>query len=241
MAYEINEQLISHNRSGEHLGPIGYVIHSTDNTKDTEQGERNYFNDNNLSASVHYFVGDQIIRCIPENEVAWGCGPTGNHRYLQVEMCEGEVFAEVWARTVWLVADACIRYGWATGPDVWSHRGISAKYHETTHTDPIEYLQRNGKTWEQLLSAIDAMIITLKTPAPAPSRSMPTPKPTPQSQYLTVTANPSLNVRKSASTSSPVIGSLKNGAKVKIGFIQGDWANIYFGDHGGYVASKYLK
>jgi hypothetical protein len=165
--YPISEQLLTFNRSHEPLSPIGYVIHSTDNLHDTAQGERNYFNNNDLQASVHYFVGTEIIRCVPENEVAWGCGPTGNHKYLQAEMCEGEPFAEVWTRTVWLVADSCNRYGWTTGPDVWSHRGISAKYGETTHTDPIAYLQRNGKTWEELLSAIDAEIIALKTPDPS--------------------------------------------------------------------------
>ena len=160
--YQISEQLISRNRSHEHLSPIGYVIHSTDNTQDTAQNERNYYNNNDLKASVHYFVGTQIIRCVPENEVAWGCGPTGNHRYLQAEMCEGEPFAEVWARTVWLVADACVRYGWSTGPGVWSHRGISNMNNETDHQDPIAYLERNGKTWEQLLSAIDAEIANIK-------------------------------------------------------------------------------
>ena len=171
--YQISEQLINFNRSHQPLFPIGLVIHSTDNPHDTAQGEHDYFNSGDRQASVHYFVGTEIIRCIPENEVAWGCGPTGNHKYIQAEMCEGEPFAEVWARTVWLVADACVRYGWTTGPDVWSHRGISAKYGETTHTDPIAYLQRNGKTWEQLLSAIDEMIIQLKAPIPiaTPSRS----------------------------------------------------------------------
>jgi N-acetylmuramoyl-L-alanine amidase len=162
--YPVSEQLIAKNRSNEHLSPIGFVIHSTDNTQDTAQGERNYFNNNNLKASVHYFVGSQIIRCVPENEVAWGCGPTGNHRYLQVEMCEGEPFSMVWDKTVWLVADANVRYGWTTGLGVFSHRGISVMYKETDHTDPIMYLQRNGKTWDQLLAAIDAEIVCMKNP-----------------------------------------------------------------------------
>jgi len=83
-------------------------------------------------------------------------------------MCEGEPFQEVWNRTVWLVSDACVRYGWSTGPNVFSHRGISALYKETNHTDPIQYLANHGKTWDQLLSAIDAMIITLKTPVVVP-------------------------------------------------------------------------
>ena len=169
MPYQILQQLIKFNRSGKSLKPQGFVIHSTATPNATAQAEFNYFNGGNRSASVHYFCDwTQIIRTIPENEIAWGCGQTGNSKYIQVEMCEpsdNAKFQEVWNRTVWLVADACVRYGWNTNDDVWSHRGISAKWHETNHTDPIQFLANHGKTWEQLLSAIDAMIATLKTPA----------------------------------------------------------------------------
>jgi len=163
MPYKMSEQLIKYNRSYQRLNPVGYVIHSTGNPNDTVQGERDYFNSGDRQASVHYFVGaNTIIRCIPENEVAWGCGPTGNHRYLQVEMCEGESFDEVWENTVSLVAEACVRYGWYTGPNVYSHRGISQMWHETNHVDPIEFLAKHGKTWDDLLNAIDAEMKRIK-------------------------------------------------------------------------------
>ncbi len=105
---------------------------------------------------------------IPENEVAWHGGPTANSKFLSAEMCEPagndpDKFQEVWNRTVWLVADACVRYGWSTGPDVFSHRGISAMYHETDHTDPIGFLAKYGKTWGGLLAAIDQEIVNLKS------------------------------------------------------------------------------
>ena len=79
-------------------------------------------------------------------------------------MCEIDPFEEVWSRTVWLVAEACVRYGWTTGPNVYSHRGISAMYRETNHNDPIEFLANHGKTWDQLLSAIDAEISNIRKP-----------------------------------------------------------------------------
>lgn len=160
--YPISEQLIKLNRSWRKLSPQGFVIHSTDNPNDTAQKEHDYYNSRELKASVHYFVGTTIIRCVPELEEALHAGPTANSKYLSVEMCEGESFDQVWARTVWLVADACVRYGWTTGPNVYSHRGISAMYKETDHTDPIAYLARNGKTWEQLLEAIDTEIENIK-------------------------------------------------------------------------------
>jgi len=163
--YGISEQLIKFNRSYQALSPQGFVIHSTATPKATAQNEHDYFNSGDRQASSHYFVdATNIIRCIPENEVAWHAGPTANHKFLSVEMCEVDPFDQVWARTVWLVADACVRYGWSTGPNVYSHRGISAMYRETNHTDPIQFLANNGKTWDQLLSAIDEEIVRIKTP-----------------------------------------------------------------------------
>jgi len=168
--YEISEQLIKYNRSCQSLSPQGFVIHATDTPNATAQNEHDYFNSGDRQASAHYFVdSSNIIRTIPENEVAWHAGSTANHKFLSVEMCETDPFDEVWSRTVWLVADACIRYNWTTGPNVYSHRGISAMYHETDHTDPIQYLADHGKTWGQLLAAIDEEIVTLKKPVVVPT------------------------------------------------------------------------
>ena len=168
MTYPISEQLIKFNRSHKSLSPSGFVIHSTATPNATAQNEFNYFNGGDRQASVHYFVDwGYIIRTIPENEQCWGCGQTGNSKFLQVEMCEpsdASKFQEVWNRTIWLVADACVKHGWSTGPNVYSHRGISGMYKETNHTDPIQFLANHGKTWDQLLSAIDAEIARLKTP-----------------------------------------------------------------------------
>ena len=163
--YPISEQLINYNRSHQSLSPIGFVIHSTDTPGATAQNEHDYFNSGDRQASSHYFVdATSIIRCIPESERAWHAGATANSKFLSAEMCEVSPFDQVWARTVWLVANACVRYGWATGPNVYSHRGVSEMYGETNHTDPIQFLANNGKTWDQLLSAIDTEIANIKTP-----------------------------------------------------------------------------
>src|SRR5665648_563517 len=142
MPYPISEQLLRRNRSYQPLSPIGYVIHSTANKNDSAQKERDYFNTNNLNASVHYFVGaTTIIRCVPENEVAWGCGSTGNHKFLQLEMCEGEDFTQVWLRTVRVVAEACVLHRWATGPKRSCRRAISRVYKERADHGPITVLR----------------------------------------------------------------------------------------------------
>jgi len=51
-----------------------------------------------------------------------------------------------------------------------------------------------------------------------------------------------LNVRSSREISNNIVGTLKNGDRVKIDkdFPSG-WTSIYFGDHGGFVSTQYLK
>lgn len=170
MNYQISERLISRNRSYQPLSPQGFVIHATDDQGATDENEQNYFNSGDRKASAHYFADwDSITRTVPESERAWHAGPTANSKFLSVEMCEPTgndpaKFQEVWKRTVWLVADACVRYGWNTKDNVFSHRGISAMYHETSHTDPIGFLAQYAKTWADLLAAIDAEIRNIRNP-----------------------------------------------------------------------------
>ena len=135
------------------------VIHSTATPGATAQNEFCYFNSAYRGASAHYFVDwIEIIRTIPENEVAWHAGKA-NYLYLSVEMCEPsgidmQKFEEVWNRTVWFVADACVRNGWSKS-SIYSHNDMSLKFGDTDHTDPIDYLRLYGRTWDDLLSAID--------------------------------------------------------------------------------------
>lgn len=58
--------------------------------------------------------------------------------------------------------------------------------------------------------------------------------------WATVTASV-LNVRSGASTSHSIIGTLKNGEKIKVGNHVSGWYNIYFGNHGGWVSDAYIK
>jgi N-acetylmuramoyl-L-alanine amidase len=183
MSYTVTEKLIKFNRSGKALNPSGFVVHSTDNQGGTALDHFNYFNTGDRKASAHYIVDwNDIIRLVPENEQAWHAGPTANRTFLSVEMCEPQgddfdKFQEVLKRTIWLVADACVRYGWNTDQGVWSHNGISNLWYETDHTDPYPYLQRFGWTWNKFIEEVDKQIKQLKSPTPSvpasPSTSSP--------------------------------------------------------------------
>ncbi|MNC47447.1 Bacterial SH3 domain protein [compost metagenome] len=55
------------------------------------------------------------------------------------------------------------------------------------------------------------------------------------------TNNSDLNVRKGPGLNYAVIGTMNNGEKAKIGTKVGEWVNIYWGDHGGWVHRDYFK
>lgn len=162
-ALTISQQPIANNRSHQALNPVGLVIHDTDNPGATAQNNRDYFSRVYVAASAHYFVDwNNIIQTIPENEVAWHAGPTANHRYLSIEMCEPkghnqEEFNRVYQETVELAADICNRYGWSAS-NIFSHYWCSMTFRETDHEDPIAFLKEYGKSWNDLVNDIQKAI-----------------------------------------------------------------------------------
>lgn len=82
------------------------VVHYTANDGDSDEGNGNYFHNNVVNASAHYFVdGDSITQSVPDNYVAWSvggkkypnCGQTGGGKFygkctnsnsISVELCD---------------------------------------------------------------------------------------------------------------------------------------------------------
>lgn len=59
-------------------------------------------------------------------------------------------------------------------------------------------------------------------------------------EWIVVTSS-ALNVRNAPGTNSKIIGTVSNGQCYKIGSVQGNWAAIYWGDHGGWICTDYVK
>ena len=82
------------------------VIHYTANDGDTDEANGNYFKNNIVKASAHYFVdSDSITRSVPDDYVAWSvggnkynnCAQTGGGKYygkctnensISIELCD---------------------------------------------------------------------------------------------------------------------------------------------------------
>ena len=109
MAYIFNKRLSHKSNYGSRraLGKIKYiVIHYTANDGDSDEGNGNYFANNIVKASAHYFVdGDSITQSVPDDYVAWAvggskysnCNKTGggklygqctNTNSISIELCD---------------------------------------------------------------------------------------------------------------------------------------------------------
>jgi len=164
MEYSITQNFIQKNRSHQPFSPIGMVVHETATPNATDEAERNYFNNNDIKASVHAFVDyDSITQTLPWDEICWGAGYTANRRFVQVELChfDGERFTEVWNRGVWLFAWVFInelKIYTVTDFNLMSHQEVSARWGETDHTDPYGFFADNGKTVDEFRSAVQVEI-----------------------------------------------------------------------------------
>lgn len=178
----------------------GVVNHSTDSPNttggDTPLAEFQYESRTFENAFVHFFVGVEngkpVIRNVaPIEYLAWGCGAVGNQRFVQIELDtygDPTTFKMAYDAYVWLTAkvlfDANLPVVAAsvdhTKGTLWSHDDITKFLGNTTHTDPIEYLQVHGISWTDHIRNVqeqyrifeqDSTKHTSPTPTTAPPSS----------------------------------------------------------------------
>jgi uncharacterized protein YraI len=232
-----------------------FVFHYTANYSRgaNARANRNYFaNHPEAEASANYCIDDhEVVECIKPGMVAWHAGGSYYTAYAKknfalngatrpndftvgFEMCvnsDGDWNTTV-ENTIEFAARLAIELG-VPGIDLIRH------YDVTTKSCPAMYVNDTA-AWENFKARIKARIAQLqgKPSSPAPNVSNPT-TPVKDGDYGIVTASV-LNVRKGAGTGYSVIGQLQNGARVRIGTKVGNWYNIYFGDHGGWVCADYV-
>jgi calcineurin-like phosphoesterase family protein len=164
---------VGHNRPGIKLEPKGVVIHYTANPQKGANAiaNRNYFQSTTTQASAHYIVDDKnIVRCIPEEEVAWHCGGTTltefakkefggkqNNYLIGIEMCvnsDGD-WEKTYKNTVLLVVDILKRYKWDTSK-ILRHHDLTGKDCPRMMTKFVvggeEYFQRFKKDVQGVLN-----------------------------------------------------------------------------------------
>lgn len=162
MALVIKDALLTKNpysRPGTKLGVLkGIVIHYVGNPNTSAMLTRNYFESLKTAktnyASSHYIVGlnGEIIRCIPESEIAHHAN-AANSNFISIENCHpdatGKLNAMTYASLIELAADILRRHN-ATE--------IKRHYDVTGKMCPLYYVN-NPTAWTKMVSDIRAAML----------------------------------------------------------------------------------
>lgn len=162
---EIQERLLSVNpysRSGEKQNNItDIIIHYVGNAGSSAIANRNYFenlkNTHKTYASSHYIVGlnGEVIRCIPDDEVAFHSGSySENRKSIGIENChpnvDGKFNEQTYNALVELCAELCKKYNIGIN-NVKTHNMITGK-------NCPKYYVEHRDAWEQLKQDINNKI-----------------------------------------------------------------------------------
>ena len=162
--YTISKQIIKFNNPCTPITVKGIVVHETANPNDTAQMEHDYFNSGDRQASAHAFIdSSNIIQCIEWGNKAWHAGGTANNSFIGIELCHTSdlnKFNEIWKRATWLFATLLLQNNIFTvsKDNLISHAEVSAKWHETDHTDPVSYFASFNKTVENFRADVQTQI-----------------------------------------------------------------------------------
>ena len=172
---EIQERLLSVNpysRSGEKQNNItDIIIHYVGNAGSSAIANRNYFenlkNTHKTYASSHYIVGlnGEVIRCIPDDEVAFHSGSySENRKSIGIENChpnvDGKFNEQTYNALVELCAELCKKYNIGIN-NVKTHNMITGK-------NCPKYYVEHEEAWEQLKQDINNKINGEVVPVPEP-------------------------------------------------------------------------
>lgn len=167
MAYEITRDYIrtGNSRSGQRIGTVRFIVsHDTGNPGSTAYGNRNYFDNQQPSASAHTFIDDKyILEIIPLSEKAWHVrsnvtgdnsryGANSNDAAIGVELCHGGKinFQQAYKRYVWYHAYLCDRFNLNPKSDIVAHATLDP----SRRTDPINILRTHGISWSMFIDDV---------------------------------------------------------------------------------------
>ncbi len=140
-----------YSRSGEKQDKIEkIVVHWVGNAGSSALSNRNYFESLATShktyASSHYIIGlnGEIIRCIPECEVAYHSGSYSmNRKSIGIEDChsdwEGKFNDNTYSSLVELCTDICKRYNFGIDEII--------RHYDVTGKECPKYYVKNEKEW----------------------------------------------------------------------------------------------
>jgi len=167
----------SHGRTGKAIIPKGIVVHYVGNPGSSAISNRNYFENGSEGRGVssHYIVGLQgeVIRCIPETEVAMHAGAAYSNAYLEqakinnsiyygIETChpgaDGKFSDITNVSLIELCADICVRHGFDPHKNLFTHNEVTGKQ------CPLYYVN-HPEAWMAFKDSVQNTISKVTLPA----------------------------------------------------------------------------
>ena len=156
MAIKVKEMLITPNKWSRPQTKIGtiknVVVHWVGNAGSTAENNAKYFNSlkdgRGTYASAHYIIGNDgvVIRCVPENEVAYHASSANNYS-IGIEVCHpdgtGKYTELAYKELIGLLVDLCERYKLEPTQAIIRHYDVTGKICP-------KYYVENEKAWKQL-------------------------------------------------------------------------------------------
>ena len=156
MAITIKEMLITPNKWSRPQTKIGtiknIVVHWVGNAGSTAENNAKYFDSlkdgRGTYASSHYIIGNDgvVIRCVPENEVAYHASSANNYS-IGIEVCHldntGKYTELAYNALIELLVDLCERYKLEPTQAIIRHYDVSGK-------ECPKYYVKNIDAWKKL-------------------------------------------------------------------------------------------
>lgn len=242
---EINKLLSSsknYTSATRSVSNIKYIaVHYTGNSTDTAKANCNYFKENYVGASAHYFVDETSIwQSVPDDHTAWSVGKNygsnnmfgtvTNSNSISIELCSNNrvITSKTQQNAAWLIKELMKKYNIPVSRVV-RHYDVCSKLCPGWDG----WYGKNAPRW-------DAFKELLEEPAKTTQTS--------EKKYYVTTAN--LNMRNGAGTSYDIITTIKSGSKVtyldKSKTVNGTvWRycqkTVGGVKYKGWMSSKYLK
>nr|WP_308742116.1 N-acetylmuramoyl-L-alanine amidase [uncultured Anaerocolumna sp.] len=209
------------------------VIHYTGNDGDSDSANANYFANNVVKSSAHYFVDDDsITQSVPDDYTAWHCGtnktyyhPTcRNANSIGIEMCD-------------TVKDGTYNLSNKTRKNVIELVQILMKkyripienvirHYDVTHKICPAYFVNDSNAWIAFKNEISGKVVESK-----PSKS--------DIPYMVKVTADVLNIREDAGTGYKVTGQIKDNGVYTIVEEKDGWGKLKSGV--GWVSLKYCE
>lgn len=222
--------------------PKYIVMHETDNWSNgagANAHARAHYNGNLGSASVHYYVDDkEIYQTLRHEDGPWAVGDNRgysditNRNSINIELCVNPDSNYEVARdnAIELCAYLLKQYGFSIDR-LKTHNNASGKHCPRRILDENYWNIFKEKVANLLNGSSNDIQENNSNDYDYSVKN----------KYGVVTGN-EVRVRDAANlNNSNILGYKNKGDKVKIGFGYGDFYNIFFGDHGGWIHKSYVK